>query len=221
MQLDDGTEVDYVVPDNWVLRLDAKEILNGRSYPVQPAVTEVRTVLDVGANYGAASLFLSRTYPTATLHAFEPASEPYGYLERNLAGHPDIHTHRFGLFDRDDTLPLFLGKASAGANSIKASRFTTDEHETITLRRGSVWLADEGIERVDVLKIDTEGCEVPILTDLAPYLPEVQVVYLEFHSVDDRAAIVELLSPTHALVSVRQALDWIGELAFLRHDLVS
>ncbi len=48
---------------------------------------------------------------------------------------------------------------------------TAAEAEQIRLRRASDVLQEHGIESVDLLKLDTEGCEVPILQSLIEYLP--------------------------------------------------
>ncbi|MCU0269248.1 MAG: FkbM family methyltransferase [Acidimicrobiales bacterium] len=219
MKLADGQVVKFACIANWVTRWAAKTILAGETYPALPEVTDVTTILDVGANCGAASVFFARTYPDAVIHAFEPALEPYGFLVQNAERYPSIRPHNFGLFDCDTEVELFHGKESPGASSIIRSDFTTDETERITLREARGWLAAEGIDRVDALKIDTEGCEVQVLRNLAELLPTIKVVYLEFHSADDRRTLHELLDPTHRLVVDRALVDWTGELAYLRRGL--
>ena len=43
------------------------------------------TILDVGANIGAFSVFISRVVPDCTVHAFEPMPDVYGALAANFA----------------------------------------------------------------------------------------------------------------------------------------
>ena len=50
---------------------------------------------------------------------------------------------------------------------------------------------------VDILKIDTEGCEVPILFSIKKYLTEIKILYIEYHSSIDRDEIRRLLENTH------------------------
>jgi len=221
VKLEDGTEVEYHCLNSWVARWAAKSILAGETYPAFSELDDVSVILDIGANCGAASVFFARTYPHATIHAFEPAQEPFGFLERNADNHPGIRPVNIGLLDKDDSVPLFHGKASPGASSIHQTEFTTDEHEMIVLKAADRWLRDHDVDRIDVVKIDTEGCEVPILQDLADRLADIGVVYLEFHSEDDRRTIDELLAPTHELRSVRQAQTWTGELGFVNRSVLA
>jgi hypothetical protein len=64
----------------------------------------------------------------------------------------------------------------------------------------SDWLTEQAIEAVDVLKIDTEGCEMPILKEMGEVLSSIKIIHLEFHSEDDRREIDRLLGDTHSLV---------------------
>jgi FkbM family methyltransferase len=217
MKMDDGSEVEYVCLNNWVARWAAKEILAGKTYPRFDEVPEASTIVDIGANCGAASVHFARTYPNAMVHALEPARAPYVFLEKNAKRYPNILPERIGLLDRDDCVPLYHGKASAGASSIFKSEHTTDSQETVVLRSTKAWLNERGIDRIDIVKIDTEGCEVPILEALADRLPDVQALYLEFHSEEDRARIESIVSGTHELRSIRSLHSVTGELAFLNH----
>jgi hypothetical protein len=51
-----------------------------------------------------------------------------------------------------------------------------------------------------LLKIDTEGSELEILTNLSPFFEHMSLIYLEYHSERDRREIDALLAPTHSLL---------------------
>ena len=70
-----------------------------------------------------------------------------------------------------------------------------------------------------MLKVDTEGCEVPIFASLLERLGGVKVIYLEYHSEADRRELDAMLSPTHQLFFGRLVGD-SGELLYLAHHLV-
>ena len=82
------------------------------------------------------------------------------------------------------------------------------------------FLCEHGIEQIDVLKIDTEGCEVPILRSLNRYLPEVKVLYVEYHSERDRRMIDEILADTHVLWRGHVNFAYRGEFCYLKRELV-
>ena len=65
------------------------------------------------------------------------------------------------------------------------------------------------------MKIDTEGCEVPILRSLEKFLPEVKVLYVEYHSERDRRLIDGILAETHVLWRGHVNLAYRGEFCYL------
>ena len=81
-----------------------------------------------------------------------------------------------------------------------------------------IWTVDEGVERVDILKVDADGHEESVLAGLATLLPAVQVVYLEYASRGARRAQSRLLSDTHELYLSLAFLDH-GRSIYLRRDL--
>ena len=104
------------------------------------------------------------------------------------------------------------GLDDAAQKSICRSYEQTSESETINLREAAAVLRELAIKTVDILKLDTEGCEVPILRSLAAWIPTISAIYVEFHSEVDRLEIDRLLSPTHYL--------WRGEIKhFCRGEL--
>jgi FkbM family methyltransferase len=206
--------------DTWVSRWVSSGILEGRTYPHLPFVDDVRVVWDAGANVGATTVFLARHYPQAEVHAFEPATEPRTILERNAGRFPNVHVHAFGLSDRDQSVPLYHGAGDSGFGSVHRRHGTTDDSELVDLRAAGPWARAEGIDRIDVLKLDVEGCELDVLASLQPILPTVKVLYVEYESRHARRAIDALLAGTHELwLSMLMALDQ-GEGIYVRSDLV-
>ena len=83
---------------------------------------------------------------------------------------------------------------------------------------GGAWAADQGIDRVDILKVDVEGCEVEVLEGLADLLPTVKVLFVEYDSRHARRALGRLLDATHELYIGNMFLDQ-GECTYLRADV--
>jgi FkbM family methyltransferase len=193
-------------------------ILSGRTYPVLPFIGDVRVVVDAGANCGAASVYFGQHYPDAVVHAVEPASEPLAHLRRNVRGLANVEVHPIGVHSQDQEVPLYHGRDDTGLASIVKGSYHRDSSEIITLRSAAAWAQEQGIKRIDVLKVDVEMCEYEVLKSLEGYLPEVKVVYLEYGSRDIRRLIERLLDPTHDLYLGELSLDQ-GEVIYLRRDL--
>jgi FkbM family methyltransferase len=205
--------------DNPLSKMMCEAILGGTTYRPIPFVRDVSVVIDIGANVGAAAVFFSLSYPDATIFAFEPAGRPYRLLQANTDTRPNIRAHNFGLYSTDRQVPLYGGTYDSAMSSVVNSESTRDESELITLRSVREWLDESSISTIDILKIDTEGCEVPILEALGDLLPSVKVIYLEYHSDDDRKAFDRLLGDTHLLMH-GQMLAHLGEMTYVARDAI-
>jgi len=214
-----GVPVELECFDNALSEMVATDILAGRTYPKFDAAADVRTVLDVGANIGAAAVWFSIVYPDATVHALEPAVTPFALLARNTADRPRVVAHELGLFSADRSVPLHHGALDSVTASIGTSRLTGTDTETVQLRGVAGWLREQAIDRVDVLKLDTEGCEIPILEGMRDWLAAVQVLHVEFHRDADRKAIDRLVGDTHVLVSGHIHHAHRGELTYVANAL--
>ena len=116
-----------------------------------------------------------------TVHAFDPTPQSIAWVaeQGDLDG---FEFHRVGLADHDG-----VGRFKPPA---KAGRFNyVSDHPGLELEPGSFvecpvrklggLRADLGHDRIDVLKIDIEGGEYAVLTDVIAELPE--QLLIEFH----------------------------------------
>lgn len=210
-----GTTRAFTLFDTPLAKQMCKEVLSGKSYPPLPISGQIRTIVDIGANIGAATVYFAMQFPGARILAFEPSPDTFSLLSANTADMPQVRCFNVGLFDRDQQTILYQGRDDAGEDSIGRSREQSDRTVPIQLRSARAAIQEAGIECIDVVKLDTEGCEVPILRSLAPLMPQVGVIYLEFHSERDRVEIDRLLLPTHALFRGKIAKPYRGELCYV------
>ena len=211
-----GVAVEFECEDTFASRWVSADILAGRTYPNLEFVSPVDVIVDVGANCGATTVFLAHHHPNAIVHAVEPGSRQRAILERNVEHLPNVRVHPIGLDAENRTAQLHLGRDS-GSSSIVRGWWHGDEVESIDLRAASSWLRAEGIERIDILKIDAEGCEVAIVESLLAWLPEVKVLYVEYDSRQARRDLDRLVAPTHELLLGKMLLDQ-GECLYLACD---
>ena len=193
-------------------------ILRGTTYPRVPFLSDPRVIIDVGANIGAAAVYFASVYPHARVISFEPAPAAFALLQKNVSGFANVTPHNFGLLDHDCEMPLHLGKDDAVTNSLLPNALTKGETVTVTLRHAAETLHRLGIDAIDILKIDTEGCELPILRNLTKILPRTKSIYLEYHDETDRIAIDLLLRDTHILVESKLRHPHRGELCYVSYS---
>ena len=215
-----GPPLEFECFDNWLSRWMCESILAGRTYPRLPGVEDVSTIVDIGANCGAASVYFARSYPEATIHAIEPASAPFKLLARNTRSLPNAQLHNLGLFSADRAATLYAGVHDAGTASIfERPGRNTKSSEEITLREARGWLREQAIDSIDVLKVDVEGCEAEILENIRDTLPTVKALYVEYDSVSARREIDQWLEPTHELVHGVMFLDQ-GEVIYVHRTVL-
>jgi FkbM family methyltransferase len=213
-----GRKLPFRFPDSGNIRDHLRNILTGQDYPRLPVPPgyKIQTIVDVGANIGAAALWFLAAAPEARLVCFEPAQENFECLCYNLQAFPRAECYCYGLFSCERTATLHLGTNQCMQHSIAASPETGNAVEIIDLKRASTELDRLGIDRVSILKVDTEGCEVPILRDLgAKRLSQVDGLYLEWHSDADRRRVDGILGDAFLLAHAAAHSPHRGNAAYL------
>lgn len=172
--------------------------VSGERYLIQEYLPEKienpsPVILDVGANVGSRAVALARVFPEATIHAFEPHPQNYDQLRNNLHDLPQVRCHNLALGKASGQVTLYdradrEGSTHASLHSdvisdihqqpVKAVRVSIDTLDNIA--------AENGITRVDYLKIDTEGNELAVLEGASRMLRERRLVYihLEFNEMN-------------------------------------
>ena len=125
--------------------------------------------MDVGANSGNHTLFMSQV--ANTVLAFEPFERVRLQMEHNLAlNHiTNVKVFPFGLSDANESLPFYqASECNLGASSFaKHHRKDSVCLGDMQLRIGDEVLAEAGVSRIDILKVDVEGFEKQVLQGLA------------------------------------------------------
>jgi FkbM family methyltransferase len=215
------TSFPFLIPQRETWRI--RQLLEKREYGGIPrgVLRTPPVILDVGANVGVFTVYAKLAYhPQAIVHCFEPFPPVFDLLQKNVSHFPAVAVHPFGLARADGEPDLFLAPDNTGANSIKPGHSSRPAGRVrIRVRdAGAVW--DElGLDEVDVLKIDTEGCEVEVLEAFGPRLARVRVVLAEYHTAGDRRRIDGLLQHHVLFGSLIHDLR-LGVVKYVRADLV-
>ena len=123
-------------------------------------------ILDVGANIGLHSVAWAVNNPTAKIFAFEPVPSNCEVLLRNAdrAGVEDrIVLSKAALSDADGVATLYECVDSAYSTLHDRAAMPVSESYEVATMTVDAFAASRGVERVDFLKIDTEGLERAVL----------------------------------------------------------
>lgn len=216
-----GRSYSVTYPSSPFMREIVGRILEGREYPVlQLPDGPPSLILDIGANVGATAVFFRAAYPGARILCYEPSRENFVWLAANTRELPGVEVFPYGLFDRETECPLYEGESQCAQRSVIPNSGTTSQHETVRLRRVSDELADRGITEVSLVKVDTEGCELPILRDILSAIRRIDVISVEYHSEEDRRALDDLLAERFLLLASQAEKIHQGQLTYLSKDII-
>ena len=210
--------VDYPFHLNGIQKVQnsALKILRGITYPLVDNI-DVKVVLDLGANIGAASVFFALSYRDASIYAFEPATINYKLLEKNSSYFANIHVFQKGIHEINGKGKLFVNSHNPERNSLVGNWAQSNTFEEIELMRLDKFLFENSIKKIDILKIDTEGCELQILQTILNFIPEIEVIYLEYHNKAQKNDILTIINKTHDLIS--DNLTGVANLKLCNYDL--
>lgn len=151
------------------------------------------TVIDVGAQIGTFSSYVAHQSPGASIHSFEPMSENFDMLEKNISGNAfkNVRPHKQAVSSTNGELKLYLSDENTGMHSLyrPGERFETVDsvafnslHETL------------GIDVCDVLKLDCEGAEYDIIENAGDdALKRTKSIVMEYHLPEKNPAMIERL----------------------------
>ena len=157
------------------------EVLLEEEYLGLPDAASVATILDLGANAGQASVYLRDRFPEARIVAVEADPSVARLTVRNLAGDARTTVVPAAVCDHDGPVSLTLEPGrSWGSNVVEA--WTSPQTRRVQVRGVTLatLLAQQGLDAVDILKIDVEGAELLALTS-DDALSRVRFVIGELH----------------------------------------
>lgn len=157
-----------------------------------------RVVFDVGANIGATSILFANAYPNALIFAFEPDPENFSLLCKNTKAYPNVKSFMLALGGATGPRELMFSDNpdNLGGYSFHAAGSDPSKKQVVQVVDIREFYVEYRIPKIDLLKIDTEGCEFEIMRALSPTFP--QYIMGETHGVDDWK-LFDMLSTTHDL----------------------
>jgi len=194
---------------------DAQALYSMLSYQVIKGWNDFYTtrpnpyILDCGANIGISVLRFKQLHPGAKIIAFEPDGDICAMLKRNIERNhlKDIEIVQAAVWTENTHLQFVSDGLMGGhLTTVEVESTVTGKSNTVKAIR----LTDYLDKPVDLLKIDIEGAELPVLKSCAAYLHYVEKIIVEVHHNVDQpevsAEILHILAQAGFKVSINS--DW-------------
>jgi len=161
------------------------------------------TVLDIGAHKGETIELFYKGFNINKIYSFEPNLDLYKFLKSinkyNNNNKIEIFNLGFGDKNEQKILNVFTDSSSSTLNDInektdyfkRKKRFMSFfainknfliEKQIVQIRNLSEFISEESIDKIDILKIDTEGYEYNILKRLKNNdFAKIRFIYFEHH----------------------------------------
>lgn len=198
----DGINIEF--PDWMTLRVTFQEIFINHSYDI--ALNNPHPfIVDCGSNMGMSIAFFKKRYPGARIIGFEPGPDTFRCLANNVSRNfSDVTVYEMAVSDSAGVVTL----SGAKDDDNSTIRTTVTEMLGDIPRRAdqvrAVRLSDYISEKVDLLKLDVEGSEARVLSDLisAGKLSLVERIVIEHHALPN--------DPEHHLPTFLNTLEKQG-----------
>ena len=142
-------------------------------------------MFDVGANNGAYTSYLRKLVPAATIYAFEPHPLSFEYLRKATTDVKTILINQ-ALSDKPGRMQLFdlaghdgSTQASLSHDAVKLFSEGVVEHE-VSVTTLDDFMDAQRIDRIDYLKIDTEGFDLKVLLGASRALAAGRIGTIQF-----------------------------------------
>ena len=166
-------------------------------------------IIDLGACWGEFSLFLSKQFPVSNIHSVEGSEKNFNTLninlKHNLSHSKNIKPYNLIISDKDgfeeilDTVSTMnvikrvVDQKKGKYNKIKANTLET-------------FVSRLSVEVIDFLKIDIEGSEQNLLSDLQKvFLKSVQIELINYNSIESNINFLRELYPFYNFFNPK---DW-------------
>tara|TARA_B100001964_G_scaffold227345_1_gene277161 strand:- start:124 stop:831 length:708 start_codon:yes stop_codon:yes gene_type:complete len=156
------------------------------------------TLVDVGSHHGEYILSIKKKFNIKEIYGFEPNPIAFEILKKNIINLSGINIYNYGIADteEDKILNQNIESSSSSINSLnKNSKYYKKKYflfNFLNLKKVSnsikikainlaKFIDEKKIDKIDLLKIDTEGYEFKVIKGLGKNISKIKLIHLEHH----------------------------------------
>jgi FkbM family methyltransferase len=204
-------------------------------FDIQASGCRINTIFDVGANIGQSALKFREAFPKSLIYCFEPVSTTFQQLKTTVSNDNNINCYAIAFGSTPGYCTIYLTPTSLTNSlipSVAAEYLPINNHnveidpniihsENIMVQTVDNFVLENHIERIDLLKIDTEGFDLEVLKGASHILSAGRIAFvlaeIGFNPVDKRHILFDdvrsyLMDKGFLLFGIYdQQLEWSGE----------
>jgi FkbM family methyltransferase len=180
----------------------------------------IRTVFDVGANTGEYTMDVRRYFPRAIIYAFEPHPQTYKKLTKNITKN-HFHPYQLALGEKKGSIKLWDFAQDAVLKHTQPTSTLASVHKdvisglhkqkamsySVPITTVDNIVKQERVDRIDLLKIDTEGSEFSVLQGAKEMIKKGKIAIIQFEFNEMNA---------YSRVFLKDYIDFLSDYAFFR-----
>lgn len=195
-----------IIPDDMI---EASGKIFAGEYDVEIYSRKQPVILDIGANIGSFSRWAKYRWPESTIYAYEPSPHCFDFLSENTKDLNNVKCFKVAICKESGSAFLYDGTQNRGMSSMLKTEYARETGSHIAT------LSAAELPRADIVKCDTEGMELEILTNLL-FQPE--LILVEYHSLEAKKTLEDYYSKDYMLYEYKLMSYRAGSLKFIHND---
>jgi FkbM family methyltransferase len=124
------------------------------------------TVFDVGANVGQSIKRFRSIFPKSVIHSFEPSPTAFATLKQRTSKIRDVRLSNCAMGSQPGQMPFLENSSSLMSSFLpigEAGWWEVTKTTTVDVKTIDHYCQEENIDRIDILKSDTQGFDLEVL----------------------------------------------------------
>ncbi|MEM9213307.1 MAG: FkbM family methyltransferase [Cyanobacteria bacterium P01_F01_bin.150] len=141
-------------------------LLNDLRYLSSKGSQPINLIFDIGANVGQSTIGYKKYFPESIIYSFEPVDATFNKLQENTKDINNVFIHNLAFSDQAGEKEIFLSKSdciNSLRNEVVNQDFSDQQKQLIKINTVDYFCNSNNIEKVDLLKTDTEGFDLKVL----------------------------------------------------------
>ena len=135
-----------------------------------PESLKPKVIFDIGGNIGITAIYLASLFPDALIYTFEPLKENFEILKLNTSQFKNIKVFNIGLGAENGSFKVYLSDDNENFGGVsfysEVEGSSSESFSECEVKNVNDVVDHLDINSIDLIKIDTEGAEYDILTNI-------------------------------------------------------